>query len=47
MARQAPRWSIKINDTEPIFYYCGADGSCYKNQMIGVINPVSAKVVGF
>ncbi|KAH6689170.1 hypothetical protein F5X68DRAFT_255040 [Plectosphaerella plurivora] len=35
----APRWSITINDTEPIFYFCGADGSCYKNHMIGVINP--------
>ncbi|KAH6703439.1 hypothetical protein VD0002_g7338 [Verticillium dahliae] len=36
-----PRYQVKINDTEPIFYYCGAPGSCYQKHMIGVINPNS------
>ncbi|KIW90166.1 uncharacterized protein Z519_08809 [Cladophialophora bantiana CBS 173.52] len=34
-----PRWSILVNDTNPIFYYCGAAGSCIDHQMVGVINP--------
>ncbi|KIX97232.1 uncharacterized protein Z520_07347 [Fonsecaea multimorphosa CBS 102226] len=34
-----PQWSIVINDTNPIFYYCGAPGSCINHQMVGVINP--------
>ncbi|KAM0276139.1 hypothetical protein ACHAQH_007065 [Verticillium albo-atrum] len=36
-----PRYQVKVNDTEPIFYYCGAPGSCYQKHMIGVINPNS------
>lgn len=23
-----PTWSLQINDTDPIFYYCSAPGSC-------------------
>ncbi|ORY07680.1 hypothetical protein BCR34DRAFT_590234 [Clohesyomyces aquaticus] len=34
-----PKWSIKINDTDPIFFYCSAKGSCIDYQMVGVINP--------
>lgn len=34
-----PSWSLVINDTNPIFYYCGAPGSCINFQMVGVINP--------
>ncbi|KIX07483.1 uncharacterized protein Z518_02136 [Rhinocladiella mackenziei CBS 650.93] len=34
-----PSWSLLINDTNPIFYYCGASGSCINYQMVGVINP--------
>ncbi|PKS07893.1 hypothetical protein jhhlp_006501 [Lomentospora prolificans] len=34
-----PVFTIKVNDTEPIFYYCGAVGSCKSKHMIGVINP--------
>ena len=34
-----PEFSIKINDTNPIFFYCGAPGSCINWQMVGVINP--------
>lgn len=34
-----PKWRIRINDTDPIFYYCSAPGSCITYAMIGVINP--------
>lgn len=34
-----PKFTIRINDSEPIFYYCGAPGSCIDWQMVGVINP--------
>ncbi|KAI2626293.1 hypothetical protein GGS21DRAFT_266989 [Xylaria nigripes] len=33
-----PKWSITINDTDPVFFYCSAPGSCKANHMIGVIN---------
>ncbi|KAF9879151.1 extracellular serine-rich protein [Colletotrichum karsti] len=33
-----PRYRVRVNDTDPIFFYCGAPGSCYKEKMIGVIN---------
>ncbi|KIW50422.1 hypothetical protein PV05_12010 [Exophiala xenobiotica] len=36
---EPPTWSIVLNDTDPIFYYCGAPGSCIDYQMVGVINP--------
>ncbi|KIY03033.1 uncharacterized protein Z520_01499 [Fonsecaea multimorphosa CBS 102226] len=34
-----PKWTLLINDTQPVFYYCGAPGSCINYQMVGVINP--------
>jgi hypothetical protein len=37
---QPPSWTIRINDTGPIFFYCSAPGSCIKYGMVGVINPV-------
>jgi len=40
-AVHGPKFRLLINDSEPIFFYCGAPGSCYKEHMIGVINPVS------
>ncbi|KAK5163558.1 uncharacterized protein LTR77_010507 [Saxophila tyrrhenica] len=33
-----PVWNLTINDTEPVFYYCGAPGSCIDWGMVGVIN---------
>lgn len=36
---QPPAWQIKINDTEPIFFYCSAPDSCNVWGMVGVINP--------
>ncbi|KAF1814440.1 hypothetical protein P152DRAFT_456693 [Eremomyces bilateralis CBS 781.70] len=41
-----PEYSIQINDTEPIFFYCTAPGSCINYQMVGVINPNSPDVLG-
>ncbi|KAL5117107.1 hypothetical protein ACEQ8H_004932 [Pleosporales sp. CAS-2024a] len=34
-----PKWSLKINDTNPIFFYCSAPGSCITYGMVGAINP--------
>ncbi|PVH96339.1 hypothetical protein DM02DRAFT_731289 [Periconia macrospinosa] len=35
-----PTWTLRINDTNPIFAYCSAPGSCIKYGMVAVINPV-------
>ncbi|KAH6867594.1 hypothetical protein B0T10DRAFT_553962 [Thelonectria olida] len=35
----APRFRVRVNNTDPIFYYCGAPGSCVKYHMMGVVNP--------
>ncbi|KXH51446.1 extracellular serine-rich protein [Colletotrichum simmondsii] len=40
-----PRYRLRVNDTLPIFYYCGAPGSCYKEKMIGVINENSSQTL--
>ena len=40
---QNPKFRVEINDTEPIFFYCGAEGSCMEKHMIGAINPVSGQ----
>lgn len=34
-----PSYTIRVNDTAPIFYYCSAPGSCITYGMVGVINP--------
>lgn len=34
-----PTFTIRVNDTDPIFYYCTAPGSCINYGMVGVINP--------
>jgi len=36
---EPPSYKIRINDTNPIFFYCSAVGSCIDWQMVGVINP--------
>jgi plastocyanin len=33
-----PKYSVRINDTEPIFFYCSAPGSCITYGMVGGIN---------
>ncbi|KAK0656703.1 hypothetical protein B0T16DRAFT_452244 [Cercophora newfieldiana] len=35
----APHYDVLVNDTEPIFFYCGAPGSCNQYSMVGVVNP--------
>ncbi|KAF7586162.1 hypothetical protein BBP40_009337 [Aspergillus hancockii] len=34
-----PTWSLVVNDTKPVFFYCTAIDSCNVNGMVGVINP--------
>ncbi|OAL47928.1 hypothetical protein IQ07DRAFT_656319 [Pyrenochaeta sp. DS3sAY3a] len=34
-----PKFSIVINDTNPLFFYCSAPGSCTTYGMVGAINP--------
>ncbi|EUC35674.1 hypothetical protein COCCADRAFT_90218 [Bipolaris zeicola 26-R-13] len=34
-----PTYRIIINDTDPIFFYCSAPGSCINYGMVGAINP--------
>jgi hypothetical protein len=34
-----PTWTIQANDTDPIFFYCSAPGSCIYHGMVGVIYP--------
>ncbi|KAF2398221.1 hypothetical protein EJ06DRAFT_480803 [Trichodelitschia bisporula] len=34
-----PSWTIRINDSSPLFYYCSAPDACIKYQMVAVINP--------
>jgi plastocyanin len=36
---QPGTWNITINTTSPVFFYCGAPGSCIGHGMVGVINP--------
>ena len=33
-----PEYTIRVNDTEPIFFYCSAPGSCITYGMVGGIN---------
>ncbi|KAH8593551.1 hypothetical protein B0O99DRAFT_495295, partial [Bisporella sp. PMI_857] len=32
-----PKFEVRVNDSEPIFFYCSAPGACL-DGMIGVIN---------
>ncbi|OTB07282.1 hypothetical protein M426DRAFT_9008 [Hypoxylon sp. CI-4A] len=34
-----PSWDLKVNNTDPVFFYCSAPDSCIKWGMVGVINP--------
>jgi len=36
---QPPIFSLPINDTDPVFFYCSAPGACLQG-MVGVVNPV-------
>jgi len=33
-----PKYTVRVNDTEPIFFYCSAPGSCITYGMVGGIN---------
>jgi hypothetical protein len=34
-----PTWTVRVNDSDPMFFYCSAPGSCINYAMVGVINP--------
>ena len=38
---EPPVFRVRVNDTDPVFFYCSAPRSCNHNRMVGVINPVS------
>lgn len=38
-----PKFQVRVNDTEPIFFYCSAPGACIDDGMIGVINANSTE----
>lgn len=40
-----PLFSVIVNDTAPIFFYCSAPDACTKNGMVGVINPNSTETL--
>lgn len=44
-SEQATHFNITINDTQPIFFYCGAPGSCIDKLMVGAINPNSTQTL--
>ncbi|KAK2628220.1 hypothetical protein QTJ16_002866 [Diplocarpon rosae] len=39
-----PIFSLLINDTDPIFFYCSAPGAC-EDGMVGVINPNATRTI--
>lgn len=39
----SPVFQVKVNDTDPIWFYCSAPSSCNVYKMIGVINAVRAQ----
>ncbi|KAK3300315.1 extracellular serine-rich protein [Chaetomium fimeti] len=39
ISNDPPSYTVRVNDTEPIFFYCAAPHSCVDYHMIGVINP--------
>ncbi|KAL5385621.1 hypothetical protein DPSP01_004734 [Paraphaeosphaeria sporulosa] len=34
-----PKYTVRVNDTAPVFFYCSAPDSCTKQGMVGVVNP--------
>lgn len=36
---EQPEWLLTVNNTDPIFFYCSAPGSCINSHMVGAINP--------
>ncbi|KAF2437827.1 hypothetical protein P171DRAFT_173807 [Karstenula rhodostoma CBS 690.94] len=34
-----PKYTVRVNDTNPVFFYCSAPDSCTNQGMVGVINP--------
>ncbi|KAJ4291797.1 hypothetical protein N0V90_009692 [Kalmusia sp. IMI 367209] len=34
-----PKFTIRVNDTSPVFFYCSAPDACTLHGMVGVVNP--------
>ncbi|KAH6853698.1 extracellular serine-rich protein [Chaetomium sp. MPI-CAGE-AT-0009] len=45
ISNNPPSYSVRVNDTEPIFFYCAAPHSCVDYHMIGVVNPNSTQTL--
>ncbi|CAF3463971.1 hypothetical protein SNK03_011578 [Fusarium graminearum] len=39
ITEDAPRFRVRVNDTKPFVFYCGAPGSCVNYKMMGIVNP--------
>ncbi|KAG9236878.1 hypothetical protein BJ875DRAFT_493761 [Amylocarpus encephaloides] len=39
-----PTFQVRVNDTNPVFFYCSAPGAC-EDGMVGVINPSAAQTL--
>lgn len=42
-SNNGPTFQVRVNDTNPIFFYCAAPDSCTRYHMVGVINPNSTQ----
>ncbi|KAH6650823.1 hypothetical protein F5144DRAFT_61520 [Chaetomium tenue] len=45
ISNNPPFYEVRVNDTEPIFFYCAAPHSCVDYHMVGVINPNSTQTL--
>ncbi|KAK5098981.1 hypothetical protein LTR24_001609 [Lithohypha guttulata] len=34
-----PKWTVQVNNTDPIFFYCSGIEACDEYGMVGVVNP--------
>lgn len=34
-----PAFTVRVNDTEPIFVYCSGPHACIEHGMVAVVNP--------
>ncbi|KAB5539211.1 hypothetical protein GE09DRAFT_310195 [Coniochaeta sp. 2T2.1] len=43
ISNNLPAYRVRVNNTDPIFFYCTAPTSCFQHHMIGVVNPNSTQ----
>jgi plastocyanin len=44
-SENGPVFYLTVNSTQPVFFYCSADGACVPNAMVGVINPNATQTI--